>query len=444
MIFRFPHSTFHAACSSVTVMAAATALGTTTTTITTPKKLLRYNDHNKTITASVHDPNARKTNLKGGTESLELMNPDTSSSNRKIPTKKLQNQASSSTEEGVTATKFEASEELGVLHNSTDQIPFEEPLQNRELLSGFSDAFQVQYICDDKPLIPNNVRLQELVDRCLDPNKACPFDAKIGCWDTSYVTDMYGAFENQANFNEPIGSWNTASVTNMRKMFYNAKSFNQPIDGWKTSSVKDIALMFRGAADFNQPINSWDLASVKDTKSLFANALSFNQPLDKWRLSSVTSTVSMFYRAEAFNGTIDSWDVSRVTSMRSMFRHALSFNQPLDSWPTVGQIDMNHMFYGAEAFNQCLSTWATKTEFADTMFMLQSTGCPYTDHPNPVVGPWCQGSNQRCCYPNFPCEPNYGFMVPTNKTEDSSSSTRFSATAVGWATILPLVISSWF
>merc|ERR1711935_212979 len=76
------------------------------------------------------------------------------------------------------------------------------------------------------PLIPANRAFKDLIDACVetpppdcDPDVqyffndnycfyfwprdsgSCPYDGPIGCWDTSLVTDMEGAFDGKRSFN---------------------------------------------------------------------------------------------------------------------------------------------------------------------------------------------------------------------------------------------------
>merc|ERR1712086_653519 len=124
------------------------------------------------------------------------------------------------------------------------------------------------------PLIPANRAFKDLIEPCVDEDDygSCPYSGPIGCWNTSLVTDMNGAFAdgNRYNgafadgryFNDDISAWVTSSVTSMVYMFANARDFNQPVDSWDVSSVTNMRGMFRNANRFNQPVDSWDVSSV--------------------------------------------------------------------------------------------------------------------------------------------------------------------------------------
>ena len=310
------------------------------------------------------------------------------------------------------ATSFDYSMDLGIL--DSNRFPTKESARRWLFSCG-----------GDHPEVAADLDFRELIRSCLYDDPAyddCPYDAELGCWNTSQVTDMSQAFKDLKTFNQPIFSWDTSATTDMSDMFFGAASFNQPINTWETSAVKDMGSMFWYAKVFNQPIDSWKTSAVTDMGKIFWRAESFNQPIDSWDTSSVQHMSGMFRYAESFNQPLDSWETSAVTSMSGMFRGAESFNQPIgswetssvtdmrwvffksdsfnqqiDSWNTASATSMSKMFMGAESFNQCLSTWPDKVgENATLDSMFDESGCPNQDDPNPTVGPWCQGANKTC------------------------------------------------
>ena len=204
------------------------------------------------------------------------------------------------------------------------------------------------------------------------------FNQKIGTWDVSNVTTMYGMFDD-AGFNQDISNWDVSSVTNMGSMF-SYTMFNHDISNWDVSSVTNMSYMFDGAG-FNQDISNWDVSSVTNMNGIFAGTnfngdisswnvsnvtnmegmfnlnADFNQDLSSWDVSSVTDMGSMFSQADNFNGDIGSWDVSKVTNMRWMFYQATIFNQDISSWNVSSVKNMSYMFDEAFAFNQDIGSW---------------------------------------------------------------------------------------
>ena len=180
------------------------------------------------------------------------------------------------------------------------------------------------------------------------------FNQKIGTWDVSNVTTMYGMFDG-AGFNQDISNWDVSSVTNMGSMF-SYTMFNHDISNWDVSSVTNMNGIFAGT-NFNGDISSWNVSNVTNMEGMFNLNDDFNQDLSSWDVSSVTDMGSMFSQADNFNGDIGSWDVSKVTNMRWMFYQATIFNQDISSWNVSSVKNMSYMFDEAFAFNQDIGSW---------------------------------------------------------------------------------------
>ena len=186
------------------------------------------------------------------------------------------------------------------------------------------------------------------------------FNQKIGTWDVSNVTTMYGMFDG-AGFNQDISNWDVSSVTNMNGIFAGT-NFNGDISSWNVSNVTNMEGMFNLNHDFNQDLSSWDVSSVTDMGSMFSQADDFNGDIGSWDVSKVTNMRWMFYQATIFNQDISSWNVSSVKNMSYMFDEAFAFNQDIGSWDVSNVTHMVYMFEGDPGkvtnFNQDLSSWS--------------------------------------------------------------------------------------
>ena len=138
--------------------------------------------------------------------------------------------------------------------------------------------------------------------------EASSFNAPIGAWDTSKVTDMYGAFDGATAFDQDISAWDVSSVTDMRYMFWGATAFNAPIGDWDVSPVTDMDGMLYRAAAFDQCLR-WheDFDAPPHCELSFANKAAFMTALGEWIDDSTT--------AEAEYGPIEGWDVSKFTDL---------------------------------------------------------------------------------------------------------------------------------
>lgn len=229
--------------------------------------------------------------------------------------------------------------------------------------------------------IPNNATFTAAIAACL---AEAPVDGKctnygtvttsygeMPDWDTSLVTDMSSAFDNQLNdkpnFNADISAWNTSNVTDMNGMFFYARAFNQDIGGWDTGNVTNMLSMLRFTDNFNQDIGAWDTSNVTRMDWMFRGALVFNQDISGWDTSKVTTFGRMFRDARAFNQNIAVWDISSigVGSFTDMFsgatamQTAYSGSMGFASTPTSLFFDPTVTITAAEVIDGGTSTDST-------------------------------------------------------------------------------------
>ena len=113
-------------------------------------------------------------------------------------------------------------------------------------------------------------------------------------WNTSLVTNMNFAFNNNANFNGDISGWDTSAVTAMVAMFNRASAFHQDISQWKTSNVATMEAMFDGAVAFDQEIRGWDVSKVTNFINMFNWATAFAAKYSTAPAFVVTPTAAFF------------------------------------------------------------------------------------------------------------------------------------------------------
>ena len=353
IMFDFP---LQAALSSATVVVVAAKSSERNRVLTKAKDNAIDNNTNSASPlfpdklGTLQDQTAYNINNYGVRQSLfraaEIHHPNPTKTTIRISNKK--NVVRRTTTTAARNGEFDASKELGVLGNGSHEIKnFERESNHPEFLD-----------CEmGRPLLEADVDFRYLVYYCLKDEKCPGGVSELGCWDTSQVTDMTGAFSSNSTFNEPIGSWDTSAVTDMQAMFWNARSFNQDLSSWDVSAVTNMPYMFWNARHFNHDLSSWDVSAVLDMDAMLSNARSFNQELCSWDVSAVTNMSSMFKNAKSFNQKLDSWDVSAVRTMSHLFKGAEAFNQDLILWDVSAVSDMSSMFRDATSFNQDLGLW---------------------------------------------------------------------------------------
>ncbi|MEM9424398.1 MAG: BspA family leucine-rich repeat surface protein, partial [Spirochaetota bacterium] len=213
------------------------------------------------------------------------------------------------------------------------------------------------------------------------------------------IKDMSALFANMHRFNADIGDWDTSRVTNMERMFAGASRFNQDISRWNTANVENMSGMFHGASDFGKPklyelpksglsasisasvaaneapkkeeekdsdkdlgVGKWNVANVENMSQMFAGAKYFNDNITGWQPAQVSAMDALFEGAANFNQPLFSgekpWQTPKLQTAVNMFKNAANFNQPLAAWKVPKLRDASGMFEGAKKFSQNLSSWA--------------------------------------------------------------------------------------
>ena len=130
-------------------------------------------------------------------------------------------------------------------------------------------------------------------------------------WNTSLVTNMNFAFNNNANFNGDISGWDTSAVTAMVAMFNRASAFNQDISQWKTSNVATMEAMFDGAVAFDQEIRGWDVSKVTNFINMFNWAKAFAAKYSTAPAFAVTPTAAFFTPPASSDATLSAVSLSQ-------------------------------------------------------------------------------------------------------------------------------------
>jgi len=81
---------------------------------------------------------------------------------------------------------------------------------------------------------------------------------------STQVTNMYGMFGDNSQFNKDISGWDTSAVTTMEQMFAYAPKFDQPLQSWDVSRVTSMAQIFNRATAFNQALGWCVSADLTD------------------------------------------------------------------------------------------------------------------------------------------------------------------------------------
>ncbi|WP_273567521.1 BspA family leucine-rich repeat surface protein [Maribacter halichondriae] len=219
------------------------------------------------------------------------------------------------------------------------------------------------------------------------------WNATVGLWDTSGITDMSYAFYSAGEFNQDIGNWNVSNVVTMNDMFNRASTFNMNLNSWEVDNVITLNSMFENAEAFNGAIGNWNVSNVTTMADMFLSASSFNQDISGWNTAEVSSMTNMFNGAISFNQNLAKWNVANVIGMTSMFSGAHSFNQDISSWNVSNVRHMNYLFNQASAFDQDLGQW-NMAQVREMNSMFSGIKLSVENYDNTLVG-WSVQSLQN-------------------------------------------------
>ena len=182
--------------------------------------------------------------------------------------------------------------------------------------------------------IPSNTVFRTALTNCLAESAVtgiCPTYGDSSTygdmenWDTSLVTSMGNAFNNNTSFNGDISGWDISAVTNMFAMFSGARAFNQDISKWVTSAVTRMYGVFFGASAFNQEIRGWDVSSVTNFTDMFTGATAFAAKYGTAPAFAITPTAAFFTPPASSDATLSALALSQGSVSPSFASGTLAY-----------------------------------------------------------------------------------------------------------------------
>jgi hypothetical protein len=193
--------------------------------------------------------------------------------------------------------------------------------------------------------------------------------SSISSWGSLNIT-VDGGFYGCTNLTCSAIDAPIITTTTLENYFRNCQSFNANIGTWDVSGVSNLDSLFRFATSFNNgqsaSINNWNVSNVTIMSDLFRET-QFNQPLNNWDVSNVQLMDFMFYFAP-FNQIIGGWDTSSVTTVREMFKGAAAFNQDIGAW-NVSNVNIftefmqfkTNLNYSAANLDSIYNGWSSRS-----------------------------------------------------------------------------------
>ena len=98
------------------------------------------------------------------------------------------------------------------------------------------------------------------------------FNADIGYWDVSAVTDFTGMFQFNPYFNQDLSGWDVSNkTTSLRGIFNHSGAADQDLSGWDVSNVTDFFAAFGSdhskwsPANYDATLNAWSNLQITAT-----------------------------------------------------------------------------------------------------------------------------------------------------------------------------------
>ena len=157
--------------------------------------------------------------------------------------------------------------------------------------------------------IPSNTVFRTALTNCLAES------AVTGICPTYGDSSTYGDMEN----------WNTSLVTSMGNAFNNNTSFNGGISGWDTSAVMDMGGMFDSASAFNQDLSQWDTPNVTDMSYMFSRATAFAAKYGTAPAFAITPTAAFFTPPASSDATLSALALSQGSLSPSFASGTLAY-----------------------------------------------------------------------------------------------------------------------
>tara|TARA_Y100000401_G_C8325083_1_gene227720 strand:- start:323 stop:3004 length:2682 start_codon:yes stop_codon:yes gene_type:complete len=201
-------------------------------------------------------------------------------------------------------------------------------------------------------------------------------------FNTTYVTNMLGMFEQATAFVQPIGWWDVSEVTGtgfnsvLTGSGYQAVSWNntnhrtRPGDTWAAQLSINGGATWQANTLWEAPWTGYYFRNADELRNGVTHA--FMEPddgppvpvsyetsrglrdygnLQTWNTSDLTSMQGVCKSMLLNHPGVAKWRTAKCKNMESMFQDCPNFNQSLNNWDVSVCENMKSMFKGAVAFN---------------------------------------------------------------------------------------------